>query len=126
MNTFLRKNPNRRWTWISPNRETKNEIDFIVIDKLQTAIEVPVLNGSNTRSNHRLVHSSFSIKTKLERTYLVSQRKTPNHQILSIKTSQFEVNIFNRFEAFEALSDFSLDDEGKSPQPPSRKQHWRL
>uniref|UniRef100_A0A914W9X3 Endonuclease/exonuclease/phosphatase domain-containing protein n=1 Tax=Plectus sambesii TaxID=2011161 RepID=A0A914W9X3_9BILA len=29
-NTFFQKRAGRRWTWISPNGETKNEIDFIL------------------------------------------------------------------------------------------------
>ena len=30
MNTFFKKPLNRRWTWISPNRATENEIDYIM------------------------------------------------------------------------------------------------
>lgn len=30
MNTVFRKNLNRRWTWLSPDGQTKNEIDYIL------------------------------------------------------------------------------------------------
>ncbi|XP_048524252.1 craniofacial development protein 2-like [Dendroctonus ponderosae] len=30
MNSFFQKKEHRRWTWISPNEQTKNEIDFIL------------------------------------------------------------------------------------------------
>ena len=33
MNTFFKKSPTRRWTWISPNGTIKNEIDYILTDK---------------------------------------------------------------------------------------------
>lgn len=33
MNSFFHKKLNRRWTWKSPDQQTKNEIDFIITDK---------------------------------------------------------------------------------------------
>eukprot|EP00795_Rhopilema_esculentum_P010855 gene10855-biopygen13293 len=32
-NTFYRKGKIRKWTWISPNGETRNEIDYILANK---------------------------------------------------------------------------------------------
>ena len=29
-NTFFIKKPNWKWTWVSPDHRTKNEIDFII------------------------------------------------------------------------------------------------
>ena len=33
INTLYKKQTNRRWTWVSPNDETKNEIDYILSNK---------------------------------------------------------------------------------------------
>ena len=33
MNTYYKKKKNRRWTWRSPNFETFNEIDYVLVDK---------------------------------------------------------------------------------------------
>ncbi|KAL0868886.1 hypothetical protein ABMA27_007226 [Loxostege sticticalis] len=30
MNSFFQKPPQRKWTWMSPDGSTKNEIDFII------------------------------------------------------------------------------------------------
>ena len=50
MNTFFKKRLHRRWTWISPNGITRNEIDYILTDKPQTFTDVSVINSFNTGS----------------------------------------------------------------------------
>ena len=44
MNTFFMRKASRKWTWKSPNGETKNEIDFILTDRQNTVKNVAVLN----------------------------------------------------------------------------------
>ena len=70
MSTLFKKNP--RWTWISPNGETKKEIDFILTDKPQTTNNITVLNSFNTSSDHLLVRASLTINTELESACLTS------------------------------------------------------
>ena len=41
MNTFFKKRLHRRWTWISPNGITRNEIDYILTDKPQLSRMCP-------------------------------------------------------------------------------------
>ena len=43
MNTMFKKSPSRRWTWISPNGHTKNEIDFILTNRPHTFTDVSVI-----------------------------------------------------------------------------------
>ena len=57
MNTFFKKRLNRRWTWISPNRETKNEIDYIMTDRPDIFLDVSVINSFNTGSDHRMIRA---------------------------------------------------------------------
>ena len=54
MNTVFKKSPNRRWTWISSNGHTKNEIDFILTNRPHTFTDVSVINSLNTGSDHRM------------------------------------------------------------------------
>ena len=35
-NTFLKKKSGRKWTWIAPNRNTKNEINHAIINDLSS------------------------------------------------------------------------------------------
>uniref|UniRef100_A0A8R1J093 Reverse transcriptase domain-containing protein n=1 Tax=Caenorhabditis japonica TaxID=281687 RepID=A0A8R1J093_CAEJA len=42
LNTIYPKRPNRKWTWISPNGKTKNEIDFILPNRREIAVDCEV------------------------------------------------------------------------------------
>lgn len=108
MNTFYKKNQNRRWTWISPNGETKNEIDYFLTDKPLIFNDVSVLNNFNTGSDHRLVRATLTINTKLERSRIMRRSKKPNLLALSEKTCEFQLLLSNRFDALEHLA--SNDD----------------
>ncbi len=42
-NSYFQKKENRRWTWASPNRNTRNEIDCKLINNLSIVKDVSVL-----------------------------------------------------------------------------------
>ncbi|XP_066964205.1 craniofacial development protein 2-like [Macrobrachium rosenbergii] len=52
MNTFFEKSENKKWTWQSPNHETRNEIDYILHNIVKN---VDVLNQVNVGSDHRMI-----------------------------------------------------------------------
>ncbi|CAG9138047.1 unnamed protein product, partial [Plutella xylostella] len=58
-NTHFKKNYKQKWTWISPDGKTRNEIDFILIKNIQNVSNVEVLN-SNFPSDHRLIRASIT------------------------------------------------------------------
>ena len=43
-NSFFKKKPGRKWTWRSPDYETKNEIDYFLTNKISTVKNVEVIN----------------------------------------------------------------------------------
>ena len=67
VNTLFKKDHNRCWMWISPNSETKNEIDYILTDKHGIFSDLSVLNSIHTGSDHRMVQGRAQINTRLER-----------------------------------------------------------
>ena len=71
MNSFFRKREHRKWTWLSPDGATKNEIDFIMSTKRQIFKDVSVINTVKTGSDHRMVRGTLNIKIKLERSRLM-------------------------------------------------------
>ncbi len=74
-NTFLKKKPNRKWTWMHPGQNTKNEIDHILTNDLEIIKDVSVLPNFEFPSDHRagrckveiLKRSKFKNFKKLER-----------------------------------------------------------
>lgn len=67
MNSFFKKNINRKWTWQSPDGKTKNEIDYIMTNNKSIMKDVNVLNSFDVGSDHRMVRSIICINKKLER-----------------------------------------------------------
>ena len=67
MNTQFQKKAGRRWTWRSPDGNTKNEIDYIMTDKPSMVTDVTVLNRVNIGSDHRMVMGSITLNTRAER-----------------------------------------------------------
>nr|XP_032525339.1 craniofacial development protein 2-like [Danaus plexippus plexippus] len=68
LNTFFHKNPNRRWTWRSPNGEYKNEIYYVLSDQPNISQNTEVLN-LNCPSAHRAVGATTAVtRQKKKRT----------------------------------------------------------
>ena len=61
MNTQFQKKAGRKWTWRSPDGNTKNEIDYIMTDKPSMVTDVTVLNRVNIGSDHRMVMGSITL-----------------------------------------------------------------
>ena len=61
MNTQLQKKVGRRWTWRSSDGNTKNEIDYIMTDKLSMVTDVTVINRVNIGSDHMMVMGSITL-----------------------------------------------------------------
>lgn len=99
-NTFYKKKESRKWTWIGPNGETKNEIDFILTDRLDTVKDITVLNKVRG-SDHRFVRGRIGINLRREREKLVKPVEKPDNKVVMKKEKEFQLEIKNRFEALE-------------------------
>ncbi|KAJ2949787.1 hypothetical protein O0L34_g11101 [Tuta absoluta] len=60
LNSYYKKKPSRKWTWISPNGNYKNEIDFIMSNNIKVFKDVSVLNHFNFNSDHRMVRATIT------------------------------------------------------------------
>ena len=58
MNGFFKKRMQRRWTWRSPNAQTLNEIDYILVKNRNTVKDVSVLQRFNAGSDHRALRAN--------------------------------------------------------------------
>ncbi|XP_072943439.1 uncharacterized protein [Epargyreus clarus] len=105
MNSFFKKKPQRKWTWMSPDGTTKNEIDFILADKRHIFNDVSVINRLKTGSDHRMVRGTLNIQVKLERSRLMKSilRPTPCQG-----SEDFRLELDNRLRCLECCVD--VDD----------------
>jgi len=96
-NSYFKKNPTRKWTWRGPNG-VKNEIDYILVNKLYTINNCEVLKNFNTGSDHRIVRCRMKINLRVERRKLVSGRKDEvSIQKLEDNQKVFQLELRNRF-----------------------------
>uniref|UniRef100_A0A914UUN6 Uncharacterized protein n=1 Tax=Plectus sambesii TaxID=2011161 RepID=A0A914UUN6_9BILA len=88
-NNFFKKRQERRWTWISPNGETKNETDYILCSHRRILQDVGVVGKAfTTGSDHRLVWAKIVIDAKVEKRALVVSNKGQQKTTLESATFQ--------------------------------------
>ena len=74
MNNFLKKKSQNKWTWISPDKSTKNEIDFIISNDKEIMEDVNVINRFSMGSDHRLVRGKITLNLNQQRVRKVRKR----------------------------------------------------
>ena len=95
MNTQFQKKAGMRRTCRSPDGNTKNEIDYIVTDKLSMVTDVTVINRVNMGSDHMMVMGSIALNTRAERRKLLNKntRTRVDRQITGTKKNTFQLEL---------------------------------
>ena len=95
MNTQFQKKAGRRWTWRSPDGNTKNEIDYIMTDKPSMATDVTVIHRVNIGSDHMMVMGSITLNTRAERRKLLNKntRTRVDSQMFGTKKNTFQLEL---------------------------------
>ncbi|CAG4966203.1 unnamed protein product [Colias eurytheme] len=123
MNSFFKKQPQRKWTWQSPDGRTRNEIDFIISDKKRIFRDVSVITRFNTGSDHRYLRGTLNINCKLERNRLIKSILRPSILQTLAEPEVFQLKLSNRFASLEPTNNVDqklqqvigiLRDEGTS------------
>ena len=101
-NTQFQKKVGRRWTWRSPDGNTKNEIDYIISDKPSMVTDVTVKNRINIGGDHSVVMGSITLNTRAERRKLLNKntRTRVDTQMIGTKNI-FQLEMKNRFTPLE-------------------------
>ena len=68
-NTFFKKRPSRKYTWIGPNGAVCNEIDFFIYPQGLRVLDVDVVNRFDFVTDHRLVRAVVSLESNLPPSY---------------------------------------------------------
>ena len=105
-NTWFEHHPRRLWTWLSNDDETKNQIDYILIDKRfrNGMINTKTLPGADCNSDHNLLMSK--IKIKLKSTSKAVKNLKLNLKLRKTNTAikeQYTVEVKNRFTGLEEI-----------------------
>uniref|UniRef100_A0A914WU64 Endonuclease/exonuclease/phosphatase domain-containing protein n=1 Tax=Plectus sambesii TaxID=2011161 RepID=A0A914WU64_9BILA len=97
-NSFFKKRIGRKWTWRSPNGQTKNEIDFVLAPHNSTYIkDVCVVASFNFYSDHRLLRATLdfsppSRKRRLQPDYHHAEPQPCGSTFLNKNIYQFAIN----------------------------------
>ena len=90
-----RRGAGRRWTWRSPDGNTKNEIDYTMTDKPSMVTDVTVINRVNIGSDHRMAMGSITLNTRAERRKLLNKntRTRVDTQMIGTKKNMFQLEL---------------------------------
>ena len=101
-NTWSEHHPRRLYTWISPDGETRNQIDYIAIaQKWKGSIQnCKTLPGADCDSDHQLLVAKLKIKLKKIKTH-TSPRKLNIENLKGLKAIEYAIEVKNRFEGLE-------------------------
>ncbi|XGW07245.1 hypothetical protein V3C99_017075 [Haemonchus contortus] len=64
MNNHFKKRNSRKWTWISPNMQTRNAIDFVLSADRTIFQDVDIIGRFKFVSEHRLVMAKIRLENK--------------------------------------------------------------
>uniref|UniRef100_A0A914VT10 Uncharacterized protein n=1 Tax=Plectus sambesii TaxID=2011161 RepID=A0A914VT10_9BILA len=97
-NSFFKKRIGRKWTWHSPNGQTKNEIDFVLAPHNSIFIkDVCVVASFNFYNDHRLLQATLDFnpparKRRLQPNYCYAEPQPRSPTFLKKNIYQFAIS----------------------------------
>lgn len=112
-NTFGKHKTSRRITWIAPDGTTRNQIDFILLDRrCKSCIKVNKTRsfpGADIGSDHNLLMMTMKLKIKKVRRQPNCRIKYNLQQLKDTKCQEeFEVKIGGRFGALLEMEESNV------------------
>jgi hypothetical protein len=74
-NTFFKKRKNRKWTWLSPDENVKNEIDHLLTNDKTIIYDVDCIATFKFPSDHRPIRSKIKIPQRIRYTNFIKRSK---------------------------------------------------
>ncbi|XP_063601940.1 craniofacial development protein 2-like [Penaeus indicus] len=105
-NTWFKQPPRSLWTWLSPDDHTRNQIDYILVNKRfrNSLLASKTLPGADCYSDHVPVMGRFRAKMrKLKKPTLREQLDVSLLQKDNTIKEKYAVEVKNRFSALEDL-----------------------
>lgn len=121
MNTFFKKAEHRKWTWKSPDGNTKNEIDFVITGVKRLVQDVTVLNQLSVGSDHRMVRATVKIDVRAERRRLIN---TINHKWTTVENiDDYQRTIGEHLRNIDEMDIETLNSTIKRSIEKARQEH---
>lgn len=105
-NSFFKHRPGRRATWISPDGQTRNQIDYIIVSKevMKSTTNSRVYNSADVGSDHSLLMANINIATRKPKKSRPSPRRYDVERLLDQELrNDFVIKIGGAFEALQDL-----------------------
>ena len=102
-----------KWTWTSPDGQTRNQIYHVLINKRwrRTLQDVRVSRGADAGSDHSLILTKLQVKfrkaKKVEQRYPLLDIQKLKHPVIK---RAFQLKVRNRFEVLQDQQQHDLDD----------------
>ncbi|XP_063589605.1 craniofacial development protein 2-like [Penaeus indicus] len=113
-NTWFKQPPRRLWTWLSPDDHTRNQIDYILVNKhfRNSLLASKTLPGADCYNDHVPVMGRFRAKMRtLKKPTLREQLDVSLLQKDNTIKEKYTVEVKNRFSVLEDLD--SIEDHWK-------------
>ena len=107
-NTLFQQHPRSLYTWQSPDRKTRNQIDFILVKRRwKSSVRISkTLPGADIGSDHQLLFANIRVKLKRVKTVCRAKRFD-----LGCIGDQYRVETRNRFsELLKSVAEETPDD----------------
>lgn len=135
MNTFFKMHKRRLFTWTSPDKNTKNQIDYVICQQRwkSSICRVSTRPGADCGSDHNLLVAEVKVKLKS-----IQQTKRKIKFDLGKIAPEYNVEIKNRFEVLSRLDEDNVENYWESiksavtevaekhisKQVKKKKTHW--
>ena len=108
MNTMFQKHPRRLFTWTSPDGNTKNQIDYVLIQqRWKSAISnVETVPSADCDSDHEMLKATFKIRLRTMKKF-----QMPIRYDTSNISKEYCIQVSNKFEALNATTEAMRPEE---------------
>lgn len=108
VNTNFSNHPRRIYTWTSPDGKTRNQIDYIMIQKrwISAIRGARTLPGADCGSDHELLMAEMKLKLKVKKGVTTTQR----YDVENL-TDEYTVSVKNRFTTLLTMTEEKEPEE---------------
>ncbi|KAJ0181610.1 hypothetical protein K1T71_002332 [Dendrolimus kikuchii] len=131
INTLFKKKETQRWTWMSPDGKTKNEIDYILSNAKTCFTNIEVLRKISFPSDHRLLRATIKINEKKKsrryfskpKSNLQSEKEQINYvQVLDQKLDTYIEDNQTLSQLYNAVEKAIVESLEESKVPGTKEQ----